>query len=54
MKINQLTFMKHFEKTSPCPDKIYTFICAFRKLFKYSGRVLLASECRWRTQGAEM
>ena len=34
LKINQFIFIKHFEKTSPCDDKIYKFNCMFRNCFR--------------------
>jgi len=33
LKINQLIFIKQFENTSPCPDKIYTFSYMFQNFF---------------------
>ena len=56
LKINQLIFIKHVEKTNPYPDKIHVFsyLFEFKSIFKYSGRVYLASARRWRTQWVEM
>jgi len=54
-KIDQFIFMKPFEKVIPYPDKFYTFSYVFQNIiFKNSGRAVLTSACRWRTQGLEM
>jgi len=54
LKINQFIFLKHFDKMSLSPDNIYTFYYMFQNYYQNSGRAVLASACRWRTQGVEM
>ena len=34
LKINQFSFLMHFEKTIPCPDKIYTFSYMSKNYFQ--------------------
>jgi len=34
LKINQFIFIKHFEKTNPCPDKIHMFSYVLQNYFQ--------------------